>query len=251
MEARNWVLLGLVIVFVVAFVKVFADFYHQDKVPFDWVKFIARVAIFGAISTILYIVPIFQIQLFFLPSFVQLHFDEIPAFIAGFAYGPWTAFAILIIKALIKLPMSTTMGVGELADVIYSSAFILPAVWIYQRKRNLKGVAIGFGVSTALQLVVTSVVNVFAMLPFYEFMYGMSYETLLGACQAVNPAIKDLYWGYTLYVNLPLNLIKNAIVIAVTFVVYRSIHKLLHFDKAPQKFFANSSKPSDDPNKKE
>jgi|LAHS01.1.fsa_nt_gb riboflavin transporter len=245
MEARSWVFLGLVIAFVVVFVKVFSDFYHQDKVPFDWVKFIARVAIFGAISTLLYIVPVFQIQLFFLPSFVQLHFDEIPAFIAGFAYGPWTAFAILIIKALIKLPMSTTLGVGELADVIYSSVFILPAVWIYQKKRNLKGVALGFGVSTALQLVVTSIVNVYAMLPFYEFMFNMTPAALLGACQAVNPAIQDLGWGYTLYVNLPLNLIKDAIVIAVTFIVYRSIHKLLHFDRSPQKFFASA--PKDEP----
>jgi hypothetical protein len=26
-------------------------------------------------------------------EFLELHFDEIPAFIAGYAYGPWTAFA--------------------------------------------------------------------------------------------------------------------------------------------------------------
>ena len=38
---------------------------------------------FAAMSTILYIVPIFQIRLPFVPSLMALHFDEIPAMIAG------------------------------------------------------------------------------------------------------------------------------------------------------------------------
>jgi riboflavin transporter FmnP len=63
----------------------------------------------------------------------------------------------------------------------------------------------------------------------------MTYDGLLALCQLANPAIKDLYSGYTLFANLPLNLIKDAIVIAVTFVVYRSIHKLLHYDKPQTK----------------
>ena len=89
MDITNWLVTGASIIWlVVAFL--FYGKTHQDH-HFDWVRFISRVAIFGAISTILYIVPVFQIQLPFVPSFLQLHFDEIPAFIAGYAYGPWSS----------------------------------------------------------------------------------------------------------------------------------------------------------------
>jgi hypothetical protein len=62
-------------------------------------------------------------------------------------------------------------------------------------------------------------------------------DILLKMCQAVNPAIKNLTWDYILYINLPFNVLKDGIVLVVTFVVYRSIHKILHFDRAPQKQF--------------
>ncbi|MCH3909097.1 MAG: ECF transporter S component [Bacilli bacterium] len=231
MDTRTWILLAFLLVYVLLFIK-YCSFLSKDAVSsFNWPKFIARIAIFGAISTILYVVPIFQVKLIFLPSFLELHFDEIPAFIAGFAYGPLTAFMVLLIKTLIKLPFSSTLLVGELSDLIYSTAFVIPASLIYKKMRNMKGVAIGFSVSLVLQLIVSSLINIYVMLPFYMSLYGMSYDGLLALCQAANPAIQNLYGDYVLFVNLPLNLIKDGIVIAVTFLVYRSIHKLLHFDK--------------------
>lgn len=234
MDVTNWLVLAAALIWVV----VATLFYGKNRPDhhFDWVRFISRVAIFGAISTILYIVPVFQIQVPFAPEFLKLHFDEIPAFIAGYAYGPWTAVAVLFIKSVIKLPMTSTLGVGELCDFLYSSAFIIPAALIYKKHRHLKGVAWGFVVGTILQLIVSSVMNAWVMLPFYVMVYsGLTMDILLKMCQAVNPAIKNLTWDYILYINLPFNVLKDGIVLVVTFVVYRSIHKILHFDRAPQK----------------
>lgn len=194
-------------------------------------KFIARVAMFGAFSAILYVVPIFTVNLPFIPSFLSLHFDEIPAFIAGFAYGPWCAFAVIAIKTIIKLPMTSTLCVGELTDFLLSCVYVGTATFIYKRKRNLKGVAIGFGVSTLLQVLSAMLLNVYAMIPFYMSLYGINEEGLLAVMQLANPAIKDIGWSYAVFAVLPFNLIKDAIVVALTFVVYRSIHKLLRFDK--------------------
>lgn len=232
-DIRSWVTLIAFALLVVATVKVYS-MQAQTK-NYDRVRFMTRVAIFGAISSILYVVDIFQIHLPFLPSFLALHFDEIPAFIAGFAYGPWAGFAVILIKTIIKLPFTSTLCVGELSDLIFSTAFVVPAAMIYKKMRNLKGVAIGFAVSTVIQLVVSSVLNVYAMLPFYIFVMGFTQEGLLALCQLANPAITDLGWTYALFAILPLNIIKDAAVIVVTFIVYRSIHKLLHFDNPPQK----------------
>ena len=97
------------------------------------VRAMARIGVFAAISTILYVVPglKFSIPGLF-PSFLEFHFDEIPALIAGFAFGPFSAFGIILIKTLIKIPLSgaNTMYIGEISDFIYSLALILPAAII-------------------------------------------------------------------------------------------------------------------------
>ncbi|HOC81106.1 MAG TPA: ECF transporter S component, partial [Bacilli bacterium] len=116
--------------------------FHFQKI--DLIRFMSRVAIFGALSAILYIVPFLKFPLPFFPSFLEFHFDEIPLFIAGFAYGPFSAFCAIIVKTIIKLPFTSTLTVGEWADLIYSTAFIIPAAIIYQKKRNIKGVILGF-----------------------------------------------------------------------------------------------------------
>lgn len=222
--------LGLICVLAV---KLYSLFFPAGEK--NWTKMIARTAIFGGIATILYVVPIFQIHLPFLPSFLALHFDEIPIFIAGFAYGPWTAAAVILIKTLIKLPMTSTLCVGELSDFIYSCAFVIPASIIYKRQRNLKGVAIGLSISFVLQVTIALFSNIYVMLPFYMFVMGLPEGAIIGMCNAANPAIistfGDWKWGYGILAVIPLNLIKNAVVVAVTFVVYRSIHKLLRFEK--------------------
>ncbi len=233
MNIANIVMLVSVAVFCVFAVKLYGAFFPSTKK--NWTRIIARTAIFGAISTILYIVPIFQINLPFLPSFLALHFDEIPIFIAGYAYGPLTALIIIVVKTLIKLPMTSTLCVGELADFVFSAAFIIPATIVYKHKRNLKGVAIGLAISTVLQIVIATILNVYVMLPFYMYVMGLEDSTIKGMCMAANPAILNLLsdwkWGYGLLAVVPLNAIKDSIVIAVTFVVYRSIHKLLRFEK--------------------
>ncbi|MCQ2797921.1 MAG: ECF transporter S component [Bacilli bacterium] len=227
------IMLIAVAVLCVFAVRLYGKFFPSGKK--NWTKLIARTAIFGAISTILYVVPIFQVKLPFLPSFLSLHFDEIPIFVAGFAYGPLTATVIILVKTLIKLPMTSTLAVGEFADFVFSVAFIVPATLVYKHKRNLKGVAIGLGISTLLQIVIATVLNIYVMLPFYMSVMGLPEAAIKGMCMAANPAIinslPDWKWGYGLLAVVPLNVIKDSIVIVVTFIVYRSIHKLLRFEK--------------------
>lgn len=191
-------------------------------------RFIARVAIFGAMAAILYCVPLFNLSIPLFPSFLSFHFDEVPAFIAGFAYGPLSAFAVLLIKTLIKLPMTSTATAGEWVDLIYSSFFIIPATWIYQKIRNMKGVGWGFLAGLLSQLLISSLLA-YPMVLFYAKFYGIPLEGLLAICRAANRNIHDLTGSYILYAILPFNLIKDALVLAITFLVYRSIHVFLRF----------------------
>lgn len=229
----SWIVLGATLIVAIAFVVIYSRF--VKKANFSWIRFIARVAIFSALSTILYIVKVFEVHLPFLPPFLALHFDEIPAFIAGYAYGPYAALIVILVKTIIKLPFTSTLAVGELADFLFSCAFVLPATFVYKKIRNLKGVFIGLGISVVLQVVVAMVMNVYAILPFYIQVMGMTEDMILGMCQKANPSITNINWSYAFLAVLPLNLIKDAIVIVVTFVIYRGIHKTLRWETEESK----------------
>ena len=71
------------------------------------------------------------------------------------------------------------------------------------------------------------VANVYVMIPFYSYFYNMSYERLLKIMQAANPAIKDVGWSYALLAVLPMNAIKDGIVIVATLLLYKRLHILI------------------------
>lgn len=206
--------------------KTFADFKRTTSHS-NTTKIIVRIAIFGAISALLYVVPVLKFPVPFFPSFLEFHFDEIPALIASFAYGPLTGAAVIVVKTLIKLPFTSTLGVGELADLVFGIALILPAAIIYKKKHNFKGALLGLLVGTIIQLGIVFLLNVLVMIPFYMFVMGFSEEALLAICQMANPAIKDIKWTYGLLAVLPFNAIKDAIIIVVTIIVYKTMHRFM------------------------
>ncbi len=228
MDLRS--LIGLIAMVLLLCFTAFLYFKEHPIKGFSSSRTIAATACFGALSAILYAVPIFNFTLPFFPSFLSLHFDEIPSFIVGFAYGPYAAVGSILVKTIVKLPLTTTLGVGELGDFILSTIFVLPSTIIYRHKRNLKGVAIGFSVSLVLQLVASMVLNVYMLVPFYSnVMAGLSEETLLAICQLAMPWIKDVGWSYAFYAVLPFNLLKDAIVLVLTFLAYRYLHRFIKF----------------------
>lgn len=190
-------------------------------------KFMVRVGIFGAMSAILYCVPFLKFPLPIFPSFLEFHFDEIPAFIAAFAYGPFSGLCVLLVKTIIKLPMTNTLAIGEIADLLYSSAFILPAALYYKNHRQFKGALIGILIGLIIQLTVSLVLNVYIMFPFYMKLYGMDETQLLGIFQLTNPSVTDVRWSVGFIAVVPFNAIKDAAVIIVTLMVYKSLHRVI------------------------
>lgn len=223
------IILGLLLImFVFSVAKHYFDLKgHVEKQ--NRTRFLVRVAVFGGFSAILYCIPFLKFPVPFFPSFLEFHFDEIPAFIAAFAYGPMTGLYILLVKTFIKLPLTTTLCVGEIADLIYSIAFIIPAAVYYQRYRTFKGAIKALILGLVCQLIVSLVANVYVMFTFYMQMFGLSEQALLGICKAANPAITDIRWSVGFFAVLPFNAMKDAIIIVVTLLVYKSTHTL--FDK--------------------
>lgn len=225
MDLTRTIIFGiLIILFIFALIKIYYSSKTVKKYK-NTTRFMTRVAIFGAISALLYIFIKFPVP--FLPTFLEFHFDEVPVFIAGFAYGPLSAFCVLLVKTVIKLPFTTTLGVGELCDLIYSTVFVLPAVLIYKKHRNFKYALLGLGIGTILQLSVSLIANIYIMIPFYMSVMGLSESAILSLCQQANPAIKDIGWTYGLFAVLPFNAIKDVAVLFLTIITYKSMHRFI------------------------
>ena len=190
-------------------------------------KFITRTAIFAAMAIILYLVPFLKFKLPFFPAFLEIHLDEIPLLIAGFAYGPLSALLGILVKTLVKLPMTTTLGVGELADLIYSIAFIIPAAFIYKKHRSFKGMLVSIGISTIVQLLVSCFITTFLILDFYMFVMNLPRAAIMGMVKAAGINIDSLDWPFFFAVALPFNAMKDVIVVIVTILIYKRLHKLV------------------------
>jgi riboflavin transporter FmnP len=190
-------------------------------------KKIAVCGVFGAIATILYVMPFFKFPLpFIFPSFLEFNFSDIPTLIAGFAYGPIVAFFVHLIKILIKLPMSTTACVGELADFIIGLLFVMPAVIYYTKKdKSKKGALIGLLLSLVIATTASCFVNRYITIPFFTKAFGM--EAVLSMAQASNSNITDINWSLVILGVLPFNFVKNIVVCVLSFALYKRISNVI------------------------
>lgn len=186
---------------------------------------VAGTAIFAAISVLLYItkVPPFVFPIFPLVNFLEINFSEVPALIAGFAYGPLSGFLVLLVRFLVKLPMSSTAMVGEVADIIYSSSFVLTATIIYKYRRTFKGALLGLGIAFIAQILVSSLANYFVIYHLYNEMFfnGKMAMILSNKYGAFTPE------QFILWV-IPFNIIKNTIIGGLTLVVYKRISRFIN-----------------------
>ena len=193
------------------------------------ISYISRVAIFGGIAAILYCVPGLQFNLpFVAPGFMSVHLEDIPILLSSFAYGPLLGFFEIVLKTLIKLPMSQTMCVGELGDFMFSMALVLPAAYIYKKNRTIKGAIIGTSVGLISTLFFSTVINLYTIFPLYKvvlgFKDGFIGEQIGGVFGWENMSDYDIRLAVLL---LPFNLIKKGIIIGATFISYKPLRYLL------------------------
>ena len=183
---------------------------------------ITRVAIFGSLSIILYMIPGLQFSLPFAPAFLKIHLDEIPILISGFSFGPTTAILILIIKSLFKLitDIPVNFGVGVLADFLYGLALVVPAALIYRKKSTFSGLLLGLFVGLVFNLYMSCSFGLYTIFPIYGFIYGN--ETIVSMFQVFNKNISSITdYRISLFFLLPFNLIKDGIVLIATIIIYK------------------------------
>lgn len=181
-------------------------------------------AILGAISTLL---MIFEFPMPLIPPFVKMDFSELPVILGGFIMGPVDGTLIAVIKVVLNLLINgtTTAGIGELANLIYSLGYMLPAVLIYHKIKTKKGAVISLVTGTVITSIIAVIMNIVVIFPVYAKLMGLDLAEIVSMCASVNPYVKDMV-SLMIFSMLPFNLFKYGVTSVITFILYK---KLSHF----------------------
>lgn len=186
------------------------------------IRKLVMTALLSALATVLMFVS-FSVP--FVPSFIKLDLSELPALIAAFSMGPLSGVAVCLVKNLVNLLFTYSMGVGELCNFLLGVAFVLPAGLIYKRHNDRKGALIGALTGALTMGVISIFINYYLVYPVYAKLL-MPMDVILGMYQAINPKVSNL-WQALCFFNAPFTFVKGLISVAITFLIYKRISPLI------------------------
>ena len=195
------------------------------KVSLLSVRGITTIAMLSAISVVL---MLFEVPLWFAPSFYEIDFSEVPVLIGAFALGPVAGVVIELIKILLNLIINGTVTafVGEFANFLIGCALVVPAALLYQSKKTRNSAALGLVAGTIFMTTVGSVLNAYLLLPVYAKAFQMPMDALVAMGTAVNPSIKSLS-SFVLLAVVPFNLVKGILVSFITLLIYKRVSRVI------------------------
>ncbi|MBE5889023.1 MAG: ECF transporter S component [Lachnospiraceae bacterium] len=182
------------------------------------------IAVTGMLSAIGFILMYIEFSVPIMPSFIKADLSELPALIGAFAFGPSCGVLVCLIKNLLHLMVSTTGGVGELANFILGAVFVGTAGLIYKYKKTKVNAVIASVVGAVLMGLASFPVNLFITYPFYYNF--MPKEAIITAYQAIIPAMQSIEQCLLCF-NVPYTAAKGLISVVITLLVYKHLSPML------------------------
>lgn len=168
----------------------------------------------GMLSSISFVLMLFNFPLPVLPSFLKIDFSDVPALIAAVTMGPIAGILVALFKNVLYWMFSgspTGVPVGEMANLATSILFIIPVYLIYRKVSTSKGLVIGLSAGVFAMAIGMSVLNYAVFLPMYT--YFLNYPAETG-----DALFKSIVLGI-----LPFNLIKGVLLSAVIIVLFKTM----------------------------
>lgn len=171
--------------------------------------YLTYASLLTALAIILSYFP--EIPLAFFAPWLKLDFSFVPMLLLGLSLGPLAGVIALTITNLVHLLGGTTAGVGELANMVVGLSFLLPGMIAYRVRRTHQSALIGMLIGIVLMVIAGMVSNKYLLIPFF---FGEQIATF------------DMS-GYLLGAVLPFNLIKGAVVMLITNLLYKRLSDIL------------------------
>ncbi len=189
------------------------------------VQHLTRIGILTALSAVLFLLLEIPVV-----AFYKLDFSNLPVLLGAFSMGPIPALIILLLKNVVHIlfkGLGSTMGIGNLADVIMGAAYILPAALLYKRNKTRRTAISGMAIGTVCMIVAGVLVNWLILIPVYMKAFHMNLEGIVGMATEALPFV-DTEWELLLFVTAPFNLLKGIVIALITGLIYKPLSPILH-----------------------
>lgn len=184
-------------------------------------------AMFGALAAVL---MLFELPIFFTLPFIKLDFSDVPVILGAYMLGPLWGCVIAFIKIALNFVLNgtTTVGIGELANLLFTIAYVLPAVFLYRLKRTKKSAVLSLAAATLAASVFAVVLDWFMVFPFYiSVSSDLTMDAVIGMASGANPLVHNAF-TMMLFSVFPANLLKYTLASVLTFFAYAPLRKLIN-----------------------
>lgn len=183
-----------------------------------------KVTITAMLAAISYILAFVEFPVPLSPAFARMDVSDFPALIGAFAFGPFFGVMIELVKNGLQLLSTSTGGVGELANFLMGSSYVLTAGLIYKWHKTKRAAVISCAAASMVMGITAAVTNYFILLPMFESF--MPLDQIIESFGRFIPFIKTKL-DVVLYNAFPFNLLKGLLIGAFTMLVYKRLAPVL------------------------
>ncbi len=186
-----------------------------------------KLTVTAMMTAVAVVLQYIEVSIPLVPSFLKLDFSDLPELIGSFVIGPLWGVIICLLKNLIHLPFSSSVGVGQLSNFILGAVFVFVAGMIYKYHKTKKGALVASICGAVVMALVSVVTNYFVVYPVYAQLWaGGDMEVILSMYKALLPA-SDTLLKSLLFFNLPFTFAKGIIVAAIAMFIYKPLSNLI------------------------
>lgn len=206
--------------------RLFEAKFCKNRPRLSSAKYLCTVSMCAALAAILMLAE-FPLP-FLAPYFYKIDLSELPLMICGLYLGPTAGVLGELIKILLNLLLdgTETAYVGEFANFLVGCSLIVPAAMVYHVKKNRRSAIAGLVVGTVVLASFGSFFNAVYLLPAFAQLYNLPLESIVSMGTSINGGIRNIT-TLVLFAVFPLNLIKGALVSALTLLLYKKTERLL------------------------
>ncbi|MBQ8291116.1 MAG: ECF transporter S component [Clostridia bacterium] len=168
-----------------------------------------RIAVMAAFVALAFVVSLFDFPLFPAAPFLKLDFGNVFILLISFLLGPAEGVIVCVLKETLRIFAGSTGGVGELANMLVTSSYILLPAIVYQRRKGLKIVAFTLAAACLIGTAAALLTNRFINFPLY-----------MGA--GAKAFFYEVFW-----VIVAFNLIKTVAISVLTLLLYKRLSNFL------------------------
>ena len=170
-----------------------------------------RLALMGIFVALSFVVSLLSFSIF--PGspvfFLELDFGNVFILLISFLLGPVEGVIVCVLKELFRILAGSTGGVGELANMLMTSAYILLPSILYQYRKGLASVALSLAGACIIGTAAALLVNRFITFPLFLGEQGVA-------------VFQEGFWLIVAF-----NLIKTVAVGILTILLYKRLSNFL------------------------